>query len=152
MKQSSVRWEHLFSEVLSDIIRDGDHVEAGKSQSVGSQRGFLELQNYQFSLVNPRDRVLVHPVRDFNLIGAVARFVWMCSGSDRTSDIAFYEPKIMGFSDDGISVPGSNYGTRLFQPRAGLNQVLSAVDRLRNDPSSRRAAATIWQPDDSTLR
>src|SRR5207302_676113 len=67
----------------------------------------------------------------------------------RYADIAFYEPKVKGFTDDGISVPGSSYGRRIVQVRPGLDQLGSAISRLKDDPSSRRAAVTIYQPEDA---
>jgi thymidylate synthase len=74
---------------------------------------------------------------------AVARFVWMVSGDDRLADIRFYEEAVTYFSDNQISVPGSNYGTRLFQPRPGLNQIEGVIARLKEDPETRRAAAVV---------
>src|SRR6185312_3345293 len=83
------------------------------------------------------------------LPGAVARFVWMMAASDRLADIAFYEEKVKYFSDNGIAVPGSNYGQRMLSPRPGLNQLESVIRRLRGDPSSRRAAISIFQAEDA---
>ena len=47
------------------------------------------------------------------------------------------------------SSPGSNYGQRLLQPRPGLNQLQAVIERLRSDPSSRRAAMSIYHPEDA---
>lgn len=146
---SSTRWEQQFRELLQDVVRLGHRTSAGASASVGSNQEFIDLNNYQFVLSDPRDRILANPIRSLNLYSAIARFVWMCSGSDRITDIAFYEPQVKRFSDDKLSVPGSNYGTRLFQPRPGLNQILAAVERIKKDKGTRRAAAVIWQPEDA---
>lgn len=144
-----VRWEQQFRQVLHDIIQSGEQVKADISSSVGSNQQFIDLNNYLFTLTNPRDRILANPLRNLNLYSAIARFVWMCSGSDRIADIAFYEPQVKRFTDDQISVPGSNYGTRIFQPRPGLNQVLAAVERLKKDQGTRRSAVIVWQPEDA---
>lgn len=144
-----VRWEQQFRQVLQDVLQSGEQVKAGASSSTGSNQQFIDFNNYQFTLPNPRDRILANPLRNLNLYSAIARFVWMCSGSDRIADIAFYEPQVKRFTDDQISVPGSNYGTRIFQPRPGLNQILAAVERLKKDQGTRRSAVIVWQPEDA---
>ncbi|HVT19057.1 MAG TPA: thymidylate synthase [Thermoanaerobaculia bacterium] len=88
-------------------------------------------------------------MRELNITTAIARFVWMVAGSDRLEDIAFYEPMVRRYTDNNISVPGSSYGMRLFQPRPGVNQIEGVTQRLSADKTSRRAAAVIWSPDDA---
>jgi hypothetical protein len=73
----------------------------------------------------------------------------MMAGSDRLADIAFYEPRVHSFSDDGISVPGSSYGQRILRARPGLNQLESAIKRLKQDPATRRSAIAIYHPEDA---
>lgn len=108
-----------------------------------------EVLHYATTLTDPRARITANPARKLNVVGAVARFVWMVAASDRLEDIAYYEPKVRPFTDNEISVPGSSYGRRLFEPSPGLNQVQGVVDRLRADPASRRAAAVVWSPADA---
>ena len=143
------RWDAVFKGVLSDVLNQGKSVEAGKSKSVGSQKRTIEYLNHTFSLSNPQDRILWNPVRKLNLFGALARFFWMLAGSDRVQDIAFYEPRVLGFSDDAISIPGSNYGTRLLIAQPGLNQIKAIVERLQKERGTRRAAAVIYRPEDA---
>ena len=73
----------------------------------------------------------------------------MLSGNDRVKDIAFYERKVLGFTDDQMTVPGSNYGKRLFTPEPGVDQVKAIIDRVRRDPGTRRAVAAIYRPEDA---
>lgn len=108
-----------------------------------------ETLNYQTGMSEVRSRIMTNPVRPLNPVVAVARFAWLIAGNNRVEDIAYYEPKVRGFSDDGLTVPGSDYGMRLMQPRPGLNQIQGVVDRLRESPSSRQAAAVVWQPEDA---
>lgn len=143
------RWDHRFHQILREVLSRGGSVVGGKSGSVGTGRETLELLTFQFTLNDPRDRILWNPARRFNLYTAIARFVWMLSGSDRLSDIAFYEPKALGFSDDAVTVPGSNYGTRLFMPEPGLDQIEKIVELIKRDPQTRRAAAAIYKPEDT---
>ena len=120
----------------------GTHVVTEKDTS-------YELIGYSTGMANPRARITANPLRPLNIVVAVARFVWMSAGNNRLSDIAFYEPKVGGFTDNGLTVPGSCYGNRLFEPRPGLNQIQGVVDRLRENPGSRRAAAVVWAPEDA---
>jgi hypothetical protein len=104
-----------------------------------------ERLNYSFTLASPLDRLSPK----LGLHVAVARFVWMMASNNRLADIAFYEPKVLRYTDDQLTVPGSDYGMRLLQPEPGLNQVAGAIERLRKDPDTRRAALTIFQPADA---
>ncbi len=146
------RWDEVFKDTLRQVLEQGTHVVAGTSQSVGSGKEFVEVLNHQFILKDPRDRILWNPARGFNLYGALARFFWMLSGSDRVKDIAFYEPKVLGFSDDALSIPGSNYGTRLFMPEPGLDQIKAIIERIQDEPGTRRAAAAIYRPEDASRK
>lgn len=82
----------------------------------------------------------------------------MMAGNDRLDDVRFYESAGLGgdrsqgvgrFSDDRLAITGSNYGQRLFRPRPGLDQVESCVRLIRQDPNTRRAAMTVYQPEDA---
>jgi thymidylate synthase len=115
----------------------------------GDAPAMRELIAYQTGLRDPLARIVATPSRRLNPIGAVARFVWMVAGNDRLADIKFYEPKVANYTDNGLTVPGSSYGRRMFEPRPGLDQIAGAVARLRKDAASRRAAAVIWDPSDA---
>lgn len=136
-------------ETLKHIIENGEKVSGGKSLSMGSEKLFHELLNFAVVVNNPLDRLPWNLARRINLPAAVARFVWMMAGSDRLADIAFYEPKVRFFSDDGISIPGSNYGQRILQPHPGLDQLEAVIKRLRDDEHTRRAAISIYRAEDA---
>jgi hypothetical protein len=77
---------------------------------------------------------------------AVARFFFMLSGSDRLEDIAFYSGGARRFTDDGLTMPGSSYGHRIFCPEVGVNQFEAAASLMGIRPNTRRAAIAIYQP------
>ena len=131
---------------LEQVLTSGHRVESTKA---GKKDGFSEILGFQLSITDSRDRITRFSARPLNIVGAVARFVWMMAGSDRLEDIAFYEPKARGWTDNQISMPGSNYGMRLFQPRPGLNQIEGVIKRMNMDRASRRAAMVIWVPEDA---
>ncbi|WP_157693436.1 thymidylate synthase [Pseudarthrobacter equi] len=100
-------------------------------------------------MANPLARISISESSPLNTLGAVARFVWLLAGSDRLEDIAYYEPRVKDYTDDGLTVPGSSYGKRLFNPAPGMNQIAGVVNELKQNPSSRRAAAVVWLPEDA---
>ena len=132
--------------VINTIMKNGELVVDKKSR----QGNFIEIRNVQFLLTQPHKRITLNPKRPLNLISAIARFVWMIAGNDRLEDIAFYQEQVRYYSDNGLSIPGSSYGKRLFDPQPGIDQINSAIKVLKENPSSRRACASIWQPIDAT--
>jgi hypothetical protein len=113
---------------------------------VPSSRAFREVLNAQLILTDPHSRLIPPGWTTFSLRVAVARVVWHLRASSTLDEIAFYEPRVADYSDDGLTVPGSNFEARLL---GGVNQLQAAIDRLRHDASSRRAAMVVWRPDDS---
>lgn len=141
--------EGAYATTLDDVLVQGEKMVGGKSHSVGSERPYREVLNYSVRVRNPIERLIYNPVHRLNLPLAIARFVWLMAGSDRLQDIAFYEDRVRYFSDDGITVPGSSFGQRILRSRPGLNQLACVIDLLRKDSSTRRAAISIYQPEDS---
>jgi hypothetical protein len=134
--------DEALHQTLSDIRAGGLTMES-------APRSPRELLAYQTGMTDPLARISENPSRPLTIVPAVARFVWMVAGNDRLEDIAYYEPAVRRFTDDGLLVPGSSYGRRLFAPRPGVDQVAGVVERLRKDAYSRRAAAVIWSPEDA---
>lgn len=122
--------------VLNDLLELSPAKGPSDSQRPGSIR---EQLNYQFSIQALLDRLGPRLPLDV----ATARFVWMMTANNRLADIAFYEPRVKSFSDDGLTVPGSSYGMRLRQPQPGLDQVANVINTLTSDRNTRRAAITV---------
>ena len=140
--------------MIADLVSDAPVVQMSDSSSVGSKKLTREFMNYTFTIDSPRNR-LPSPSAipgAFSLLTAAARFVWMMAGSDRLDSISHYSDRVKRFSDDEFVVPGSSYGARLFYARPGLDQITNVVETLKKDPSSRRAMATIFQPEDTARR
>lgn len=160
----ALEWVHndnldlAYREVLTALLMDGLPVGGVSDASVGGGQQTLERRNYSFELSDPRDRVLALQSHRLKATLAVGRFIWMMAGNDRLDDVRFYQTdgltgdrtKGVGqFSDDGLTIPGSNYGQRLFRPRPGVDQVASCIKLIRDDPNTRRAAMTVYQPEDA---
>lgn len=159
MSERSADWprrgqtaDDAYAATLQDVLERGAVSRQGFGQSVGSDKETREILNYAVVINSPRERVVFNSKRSFYLPTAVARFVWMMAANDRLADIAFYEEKVRRFSDDGLVVPGSNYGQRMLRPRPGLNQLESVIQTLKEDSGSRRAAIAIYQAEDAARR
>lgn len=136
--------------VLGAILDHGRTITAASTGlSVGVSQTTSELLAHQFVVADPADRLVFNSGLPFNLPLALARFIWLIGGNDRLADIQFYTHKVAHFTDDGIVVPGSSYGRRMRYPRPGLDQLDSCIDALRKDPASRRAAISIFFPEDA---
>lgn len=141
--------DEAFAKVLEDLLNHGQEISAGDSKSVGANSKSKELLQYSIQVQFPRERLIYNLQKRLTLPATVARFVWMMAASDRLQDISFYEEKVKFFSDDGVSIPGSNYGQRMLQPRPGVNQLTSVIQTLKKDPSTRRASISIYHPEDA---
>jgi len=73
----------------------------------------------------------------------------MMGANERLADIEFYSKAVKAFSDDGIIVPGSNYGHRILNPSPGVNQLEGIIACLRSDRHSKRAAISVYQAEDA---
>lgn len=128
-----------------DSLKTAPQLSGDGPEAARLRRGSREHLNFNFSLQDPRQRIS----EGLRVYPAVARFVWMMAANNRLADIAFHEPKVSDFTDDGLTVPGSSYGMRLRQPLPGMDQLKGAIGRLRSEADSRRAAVTIFQPVDA---
>ncbi len=147
--QHSQGIDEAFILTLKTVLDSGHHIGTHPNGHPDKARGSMEIINFQISMQNPRDRILTNPIRRFNCVEAAARLVWTLGANNRTEDISFYQPKARAYSDNQITIPGSNYGMRIFESRPGLNQAEGVIKKLENEVGSRRGAIAIWQPEDA---
>lgn len=140
--------EEALAVILSDLLHKGEDVTISDHLSIGSGRKTKELTNYLIGIDHPKEKLILNPARRLRPSLAVARFIWMMAGNDRVADISFYDDRAEWFSDDGFSIPGSNFGQRILRPQPGINQLSATVDLLRRSPATRRAVMSIYQPGD----
>lgn len=147
--RSEASAEAAWRATLADLDENGARLDG--------EQASRELLGYSIVIDGPRRRLIDNRARPLPLISAVARFVWMMAGNGRLADIYFYEPQVERYTDDGLRVPGSDYGARLRQPYPGSDQVRGAISRLLDGDSEvagsdgklRRAANVIWKPEDA---
>jgi thymidylate synthase len=141
-------FNRIYLNTISALLNTGHYVTANTSLSIGSNRDYYELLNYSFNIDEPKNRLINADIKVFNIYRALGRFVWLMRGSNLVSEIAYYDSNIKNFSDDGIIVPGSSFGNRIFDSQ-GIDQFQNVVRILSKDPSSRRAAISVFQPNDN---
>jgi thymidylate synthase len=119
--------------VLQSLLRDGHWV---------SPRGLATIETTfcNFSIRNPRKRLLTLKQRRWSLPLAIGEFCWQMSGSDDPEFIGRYAKQWAKLADSNGRILGSCYGKRIFEPLLhGEGQWQSAQQLLQVDPQSRRA-------------
>ena len=109
-----------------------------------------ELWGLSGVLENPRARLFtssVHP-EVFNPALALARWLYLFSGSDRLADIVAYSPAAARFTDDGVTMPGGSHGSRAFYPASGVDQVEGAVARIAELGETTQSVIAFHHPTD----
>lgn len=98
-----------------------------------------EVLGTQLVVEDLRANIIVDPNRDLNYRFMVAEWLWIRDGRNDVRWIEKYNSQITRFSDDGVTFRGA-YGPKL------RKQWRYLLDSVLNDPDTRQAVATIWEP------
>lgn len=131
--------------LLDELLRKGDEV--------GSRAGrTLEMTHLGITLEEPWKREILVPHRLPSIAAQIAETMWVISGRDDMEFLSQYLPRAKDFSDDGKTWR-AGYGKRLraWPRRSGdysdpIDQLRYVVDLLKEDPLSRQAVMTLWDP------
>lgn len=130
------------SEVLPTIL--SDLREYG--EEVGSRNGRVkELLNPQITLTQPDHREVLSINRKANVYAQIAETMWVLAGRNDIEWLSAYLPRAPEFSDDGSTWRGG-YGPRIRRGHFDVDQLAYVIDTLREDPLSRRAVISIYDP------
>ncbi|MGH2532369.1 MAG: thymidylate synthase [Thermomicrobiales bacterium] len=143
---------------LASRLRDEGKVQEGRDQPT------RELLHVGFSISDPRQRLVF--ARPMNPAFAVAEVIWMLSGFNDVEWLAWWNPRVRRLAaDEGNPAFHGAYGDRLgSRPRLGhgmarrlrhrsiqssrhLDQLKTATQALRADPTSRQVVLQIWDAD-----
>lgn len=120
----------LYLTQLQALIDHGDVVDV-------RGRKTKEFLNVITEIIEPWHHCILLPSRRWNPWLALSEALWILAGRDDIAALAPYNSHIGDYSDDGVTLYGA-YGARLY------GQIDSLVERLRKDPSDRRAVLGIW--------
>lgn len=114
--------------------------------SVGSafgqrSRPSREVLAVNLGLRDPRQRLIMNPLRGVDSAFALASAVTAVTGNESLDFITTFNPRGRDFSDDGKTLPNS-HGARLINGVPG-GQLQAAVKTLKSDESSRRAVVSV---------
>lgn len=131
-------------------VIDALHRGTGLIKSKGvvrSSRGgpVIELPEPVYTVYErPRERVIFSPARDANPFLHFFESLWMLQGREDLKFLEVFTKNFRKYSDDGVIMQGS-YGFRWLH-YFGFNQVRTIISLLQEDPDSRRAVLTMWDP------
>ena len=124
------------------------------ADEVGSRGGsrVREMTHVGITLTDPTKREILVPGRRVNLAAQIAETAWILAGRNDIDWLGHYLPRAADFSDDGHTWRGG-YGPRLraWPRRDGegtsvIDQLAHVVELLRDDPTSRRAVISLYDP------
>lgn len=131
------------SEALPDLTR---HILDDGEKVPTRQGGYTyEVTDNVVTLLNPARRHLTVQNRFNNPIAAIVETLWVLNGQNDIDTISPYLPRAAQFSDDGETWR-AGYGPRI-RSWHGVDQVKQVIETLSNDPTSRRAAISIFDPE-----
>jgi thymidylate synthase len=137
------RFEDAYAAVLEHVGSHFEHVNALRGSSC------RECLNVSFALADPRDRIVYAAARRTNIVFCFAEALWYLWGRDDLDMIGYYAPRLARFSADARTLTGSAYGPRLFTPaRTGQSQWDRVLRLLSEDPATKRAVVSLFQPEE----
>lgn len=130
--------EQAFLAELHAVVDSGDPVEVRGERTRELRARLIEVSDI-------RSRHVVLPHRNNNVFASIAESMWVLAGRNDLSFLSAYLERAVDFSDDGLTWR-AGYGPRL-RSWNGVDQLAEIVKILRKDPLSRRAVASIYDPD-----
>jgi thymidylate synthase len=136
---------------LKTLLEDGAEIEGVRDRhSVGSgfgdrTRPTIELLAHTFTVTDPQACLLAGGFRSPREAYIAGQWAWVMAGSEDADHISFYNARGHEFADSEGRLAGA-FGARM--RRSGGDQLGRSIERLRRDPSSRRAVITIADPGD----
>lgn len=107
-------------------------------------RSTLEVLNAITEIEEPWHHCILLPSRRWNPWLALSEALWILAGRSDVAALTPYNSHILDYSDDSINLYGA-YGRRIF------DQIDPLIERLKHDPSDRRAVISIWQVQDLSV-
>jgi len=140
MEISAVNNNDLFKKAVLAIRETGEESASGNSQVNQDGTRFID-GVFVATVANPRDRWLSVQGRKSSAVAAICETLWVLAGRNDLKLLSRVLPRAPDFSDDGMTWRAA-YGPRLYSH----SQIDSVINRLRNNPNTRQAYLTIYDP------
>lgn len=128
---------NAFIAAVARTMQSGERIEVRGSVT-------RELRNQMLVMLRPTERTPVIAGRRNNVFASIAETMWVLGGRDDVAFLTPYLPRAVDFSDDGV-VWRAAYGPRL-KFGNGVDQIENVVRLLTEDPHTRRAIITLFDP------
>jgi thymidylate synthase len=132
-----------------DLVSENGKEYFSSELSMNKGNFIKEVFNSTLVWISPRNRFYTNVNTPFRIGLAVARFFYLLSGSNHVAPIGFYSPSVSHFSDDGITIPGSSYGHRIFGSNKDGGQFEKIAQIIMQRPDTKRAEIAVYQPEDA---
>jgi len=119
-------------------LMSADHSTLQQSR-LGDTR---EILHAYLTIRNPRNRWVYSRKPGINPAFAIAEAFWILSGSNKASDINFWNPALPRYAGRAENYHGA-YGFRL-RNQFGFDQIERAYAALHSNPNSRQVVMQIW--------
>lgn len=123
---------------LGKILKDGSYVGSRDQEQI-------EVLSTLTKISHPSERFLVLPGRNNNVFAQVAETMWVLAGRNDLGFLENYLPRAADFSDDGKTWRAA-YGPRLRKWNGVIDQLHTVIQRLKEDPITKRAVISIFDP------
>lgn len=150
------------SDSFSDVYHLINRKMMGSSETFSSRNGDTkELLNFKTQILKPEYRCVGGANRDINIFFLLAEALWIWSGRRDVDFLAIFNERMRDYSDDGVHFHAP-YGWRLRRYNLdsrtlltdsnkhvlseGIDQVQLAIKLLVEEPETRRAVMSIWNP------
>jgi len=130
---------HALVNTVNNIMINGNDVGSRDQE----QREVLSTLT---KISHPTERFLVLPHRNNNVFAQVAETMWVLAGRDDLHFLKHYLPRAEEYSDDSLTWRAA-YGPRLRKWKGKVDQLQGVVNRLREDPLTKRAVMNIFDPE-----
>ena len=139
--------DEAFTVTLKSLLGCRHHAGTYPNGQPDKAHGSKEILNFQVTPDCPEDSILTNPARHFQKKDTRARTVWIFELNSHFEDMTFYQPMIGFYSDNQISMSGSNYRQCIFKPRQGLNQAGRVITALHREIDS-GYGTLVWRSED----
>ncbi|MET9863097.1 thymidylate synthase [Streptomyces smyrnaeus] len=133
-------FERAYLDVLRHLVDEYEYRNAPRGAASRESMGM------SFRIENPVERLPYLAARRVNPIFHFAEALWYMGGCNDVAMMRYYAPYQYSVSRDGVTLGGSAYGARIFQPAVeGVSSFDRVMNLLRTEKDSKRGLIPIFE-------